>query len=312
MGLKPGSSTFASSGPGPTPGLFSITRVLPSIYHDREWQRNSVCQDPHKSPGLPCLTFRGEIEGFWRAKFLFYDFDMYRQILAGNIRGVYTGTFAEQATELELKETVVKVRKEDVGGKGPMLCAGFDAEQEGYNPEEEQRRIEAGYGNELVADDAPDEDGWTKEVLVSGTARTSWGVCKVRGRIRAWDGLVIMSIAYTVSRPRILELMLDFHNGTVVVERISTHGRSPNWTMERYLHPGALAWLRRCIRHDSSWRRILSAPVPHSDARFVGIGSRCSTTRPPRSSGFPSADSDHSSVPRVHWASASSGRFVEW
>lgn len=205
MGLKPGSSTFASlAGSGPVPGLFSITRILPSIYHDREWQRNTVCQDPLSSPGLPALTFRGEIEGFWRAKFLFYDFDLYREILAGNIRGVYTGTFAEQATELELKETVIKVRKEDVGGKGPLLCAGFDAEQEGHNPEEEQQRIRDGYGHELVQDEHEvDEEGWTKEILISGMARTSWGDCTVRGRIRAWDGLVIMSIAYTVGSCRL-------------------------------------------------------------------------------------------------------------
>ena len=201
MGLKPGSSTFATPpDSAPIPGLFSITRLLPSIYHDREWQRNSVCQDPHTSPGLPPLTFRGEIEGFWRCKFLFYDFDMYRQILAGNIRGVYTGTFAEQATEMQLKETVIKVKKEDVGGKGPLLCAGFDIDGEGHDPEEEREKIQQGYGHELCLDeDEPDEPGWTKEILISGIARSSWGYCDVRGRIRAWDGLVILACSYVVS-----------------------------------------------------------------------------------------------------------------
>jgi len=201
MGLKPGSSTFATPpDSGPSPGLFSVTRILPSIYHDREWQRNSVCQDPHTSPGLPALTFRGEFEGFWRAKFLFYDFDMYRQILAGNMRGVYTGTFAEHAAEMELKETIIRVKLEDVGGKGPMLCAGFDQEDEDDDDDSEQEKIIQGYGHEVWDGvDETDKEGWTKEILLSGKARTSWGLATVRGRVRAWDGLVILGVRYDVS-----------------------------------------------------------------------------------------------------------------
>lgn len=167
MGLKPGSSTFSMPpGDASRPGLFSINRLLPSIYHDREWQRDTVCQDPHISPGLPAMTYRGELEGFWRGKFLFYDFEHYRQILAGNMRGVYTGTFAEQAAEMEFKETIIKVKIEDIGGKGPLLCAGFDEDDDAT--EEEQKRIQAGYGNQVVTGDEPDEPGWTKEILISG------------------------------------------------------------------------------------------------------------------------------------------------
>jgi len=200
MGIKPGSSTFATPPEtDPSPGLFSVTRILPSIYHDREWQRNSVCQDPHTSPGLPALTFRGELQGFWRAKFLFYDFDMYRQILAGNMRGVYTGTFSEQAAEVEITETIVKIRQDELGGKGPMLFAGFDVDDD-EDGEAERERIMSGYGHEVWdGKDEEDEEGWTKEILISGKARTSWGAASLRGRIRAWDGLVIMAIKYDVS-----------------------------------------------------------------------------------------------------------------
>ena len=168
MGLKPGSSTFSvSPADAMRPGLFSRTRIMPSIFHDREWQRNSVCQDPHTSPGLSPLAFRGELEGFWRGKFLFYDFDHYRQILAGNMRGVYTGTFAEQAAEMEFRETIIRVKNEDVGGKGPMLCAGYDDGEEAGS-DKEQVRIEEGYEHEVISDDEPDEPGWTKEILISG------------------------------------------------------------------------------------------------------------------------------------------------
>jgi hypothetical protein len=148
-------------------GLFSVSRILPSIYHDREWQRNSVCQDPNTSPGLPPLTFLGDLNGYWRGTFLFYDFEMYRQIIAGDLRAVYTGQFSAQSIEMQLKETVIKIRKDQVGGEGPLLHAGFNdvAEEQG---EQEQNRIQAGYGYEVAHGDEPDDDGWTKEILISG------------------------------------------------------------------------------------------------------------------------------------------------
>lgn len=188
MGLKPGSSTFSlSPDDSARPGLFSMTKIMPSIYHDREWQRNSVCQDPHTSPGLPPLTFRGELTGFWRGKFLFYDFDHYRQILAGNMRGVYTGTFAEQAAEMEFKETIIKVRNEDVGGKGPLLCAGFDDDEE-PGSENEQKRIESGYGHQVVTEDETEEEGWTQEILISGRVSDAVAIRADDSVARAGDG----------------------------------------------------------------------------------------------------------------------------
>ncbi|WVW80035.1 hypothetical protein I302_102008 [Kwoniella bestiolae CBS 10118] len=196
VGLKAGSSTFSSS---PfeigQPSLFSMSKLIPSVEHDREWQRNTMCQDPHTSPGLPALAFANQIKGFWRGKFLFYDFDLYRQILAGNMRGVYTGTFAEQAAELELFETIVKLPKAQLGGKGPLLAAGFrdEFDEDGS----EQALIKEGYGYELSDENEVLEEGWTKEILISGRARTSWGWAKMRGRVRSWDGLVIMEMTYS-------------------------------------------------------------------------------------------------------------------
>lgn len=204
------------------PGLFGVTRILPSIYHDREWQRNSVCQDPRSSPGLPALTFAGELNGFWRGKFLFFDFELYRQILAGDLRSLYTGTFAVQVAELELRETVVRVRKEDIGGDGPLLAAGF-RDVEADQGDAEQARIKAGYGRQVLQENeynTPDEPGWTKEILISGRVSafpfstfschshqwgrqwltdqcfTEFGPGWVRGRVRAWDGLVILAMQY--------------------------------------------------------------------------------------------------------------------
>lgn len=202
LSLTSTSSTFATPA---TPsnqrggGLFSVTRILPSIYHDREWQRNSVCQDPYTSPGLPPMTFHGELKGYWRAQFLFYDFEQYRQILAGDMRGLYTGTYAEQDAEMELHETVIKVPKGRVGGEGPMLAAGFRdvGADEG---DIEQDRIKSGYGHEVVVDgfDEPDEPGWTKEILISGRVSlvstlyvTCITVSTSSVRSRAWVELII-------------------------------------------------------------------------------------------------------------------------
>lgn len=206
MSLSADSSNFAmtaqaDSGPG-SGGLFSVTRILPSIYHDREWQRNSVCQDPYTSPGLPAMTFYRELQGFWRGKFLFYDFEMYRQILAGDMRGLYTGTFAEQVAEMELHETVIRVKREEVGGGGPLLAAGF-RDVEYAEGEREQERIKTGYGYQVVEDvDEGDEPGWTKEMLISGRVSQVWGffISTLSPRDALVIGCAIQADAFSAGR----------------------------------------------------------------------------------------------------------------
>jgi len=279
MGLKAGSSTFSlSPGDAARPGLFSMTRIMPSIYHDREWQRNSVCQDPHTSCGLPPLTFRGDLEGFWRGKFLFYDFDHYRQILAGNMRGVYTGTFAEQAAEMEFKETLIKVRNEDVGGKGPMLCAGYEEDEE-EGPEDEQKRIESGYGHQVFKDDDPDEEGWTKEILISG--RVGLPSCAVLMPVSYELGLgsskredkVVGRFGHSGHR------ILSPHNGSMAMARVPTNRRTPYWPLARHLHRGEPTWVRRRFRYGSSRRYLLPITLPQANGRLArGRSFRCSWT----------------------------------
>lgn len=165
IGIKATSSTSFQDESGT--GLFSATHIMPSLYHDTEWQRNTVCQDPHTSPGLPPLTFHGRLQGFWRGRLLFFDFDAYRQMLGGNMPAVYTGTFATHAVELEIHETVIRLREEDVGGTGTLVNAGFADEE----TEPEQARIRSGYGHEVLTGDEvnkPDPAGYTKEILLSG------------------------------------------------------------------------------------------------------------------------------------------------
>jgi hypothetical protein len=206
---------------------------------------------------------------------------MYRQILAGHIRGVYTGTFAEQAIEMDVKETVVRVRKEDLGGKGSMLCAGFDDEEDG---EAEIKKIKEGYGNEVIRDleQAADEEGWTKEILLSGRARTSWGWATVRGRVRSWDGLVTLAIAYSVSevvttlgpshvRVSVLTDLAPRH-GSLALARLPSHRRQLHRSLARYIHIRASTRLRRRLRDGPRWGYLLPSPLPDSSGRLTWRG----------------------------------------
>lgn len=190
MGIKPGSTLWVDPSPK---GLFSETHLLPSLYHDLEWQRNSVCQDAHNGTGLPPLTFHKRMSGFWRGEMLFFDFEGYRQALSGNVHAVQTGTFHRNGVEIELEETVIRVPENEVGGRGKLMNAGFGDE----DSEAEINFIRAGYGYKVLTGDelyAPEKPGWTKEILLSGRHRCGWGNATIRGRIRSWDGLVLLSV----------------------------------------------------------------------------------------------------------------------
>lgn len=190
MGIKPESTLWAEPN---SKGLFSETHLLPSLYHDLEWQRNSVCQDAHNGAGLPPLTFYKRMTGFWRGEMLFFDFEGYRQSLTGNVHVLQTGTFHRNAVEIELEETVIRVPENEVGGRGKLMNAGFGDE----DSEAELNFIRAGYGYKVLTGDelyAPEKPGWTKEILLSGRHRCGWGNATIRGRIRSWDGLVLLSV----------------------------------------------------------------------------------------------------------------------
>lgn len=271
VGLKKGSTSFQGN---VGRGLFSITHIMPSLYHDTEWQRNTVCQDPHTSPGLPPLTFHGRIQGFWRGNLLFFDFDAYRQMLSGNMRALYTGTFVKHAVELDIKETVIRVRHEDVGGKGSILNCGFADEE----TEEEQAQILAGYGHEVLTGDAVyahEPPGWTKEILLSGMCRSGWGWSRLRGRIRAWDGLVTLSVGAAVSLDTLLVLTLvSVPVWTVGMARIHPHWWSLDRPMARLLCERLAARVRRPIWLPARRRCLLPSTFPHKHEVFGGSQRR--------------------------------------
>ncbi|SNX81559.1 uncharacterized protein MEPE_00264 [Melanopsichium pennsylvanicum] len=179
--------------------------TLTSIDHDKDVTRLLSCLDPTQSPGLPPLFFQGMFEGIWEGRFSFFDFDSYREMLAGRMRSLYEGPFGEQPQIWKIREKIVKLGPgEAEGGKGSILAAGYTS----TDPQQELSAAAAsltdskGKGKALPEDwdrypSFPDEDSRERhEILLSGTGHSAWGRFVVRGRVRSWDGMLIMTKEY--------------------------------------------------------------------------------------------------------------------
>ncbi|KAJ9476912.1 hypothetical protein PHBOTO_000594 [Pseudozyma hubeiensis] len=184
---------------------------LTSTDHDKDVTRLLSCLDPRQSPGLPPLFFKGMFEGIWEGRFSFFDFDSYREMLAGRMRSLYEGPFGEQPQIWKIKEKVVKLGPGELeGGKGSILAAGYTTNE----PHSDSPAAAAAAAAAASAADSkgkskalpqdwdryptfPDEDGRERyEILLSGTGHSAWGRFVVRGRVRSWDGMLIMTKEY--------------------------------------------------------------------------------------------------------------------
>lgn len=181
---------------------------LTSLDHDKDLHRLLSCLDPRSSPGLPPLYFKGMFEGIWEGRFSFFDFDSYREMLAGRMRSLYEGPFGEQPQIWKIREKVVRLGEGEVeGGKGHILAAGYTTESPQDPAASTSLPASAdskgkGKANGLPSDwdrypTFPDEDGRERyEILLSGTGHSAWGRFVVRGRVRSWDGMLIMTKEY--------------------------------------------------------------------------------------------------------------------
>lgn len=79
------------------------------------------------------------------------------------------------------------------GGSGSPLNAGYPADDE---PEDRFIRCET---EEEEAQEEPEDSPFVKEIRLHGTGRSSWGNFKVIGRVRAWDGLILLTKEHIVS-----------------------------------------------------------------------------------------------------------------
>jgi len=112
---------------------------LTSVDHDRDLARLFACANPRSSPGLRPLFFAGQFSGSWEGRFCFFDFDSYREMLAGRMRSLYEGPFGEQPQVWKLEERIVRIpygHKE--GGRGPTLSAGYLSSEEEEALEQER------------------------------------------------------------------------------------------------------------------------------------------------------------------------------
>lgn len=172
---------------------------LTSLDHDRDFSRLLACLDPTRSPGLPQLFFKGCFEGIWEGRFSFFDFDSYREMLAGRMRSLYDGPFGEQPQIWKIRERIVRLKPGEIeGGRGSILAAGYT----GDHPPDPFPSEDKGKSKALPSDwdkypSFPDEDGRERyEILLSGTGHSAWGRFVVRGRVRSWDGMLIMTKEY--------------------------------------------------------------------------------------------------------------------
>lgn len=176
----------------PRPGPVSV-RQLTSLEYDQDVKRAMACASPITSPGLPPLFYRRKIEGTWKGAYIFFDFEAYRRVLGGSLRSLYEGAYGHQDCEWIISESVINVKYDRLGGTGSFLSAGFRIDQTAEEATAEARLSPDERGWEPCIDEnAPDKPGWTKEILLTGQARHSWGTSEIYGRVRMWDGLVIM------------------------------------------------------------------------------------------------------------------------
>jgi hypothetical protein len=184
----PQSHCFNTSMPFASPAL-----DLDSSHLDNDLNRAMNCHDPISSPGLHPLAFRHLIEGTWKGKYLYFDYNAYQHMVKGDVRSLYEGAYGEELQDWRLEERVINVKVQQVGGDGPMLNAGFrtglTAEDEEY---EASLSVEERGWEPCLDENAPDRPGWTKEILISGTGLSQWGEVKIQGRVRAWDGLITL------------------------------------------------------------------------------------------------------------------------
>jgi hypothetical protein len=196
-GLKPSenksSRTDEDTDYFPPQTMPDLAQQLVSTQYDQDFMRSMSCASPITSPGLPALFYRNRIEGTWKGAYIFFDFEAYRRLLTGNLRSLYEGAYGHQECEWNILESVINVRLDRLGGNGGFLSAGFKLDQTAEEATHEAQMSAEERGWEPCPDEnALDRPGWTKEIILTGQCRHSWGTSEIYGRVRSWDGLVML------------------------------------------------------------------------------------------------------------------------
>lgn len=156
------------------------------------------------------LATRNQITGKWKGKYIYLDYNAYQNMVRGDIRSLYEGTFGQEEQEWDLVEHVIHVRSDLVGTVSPSTVedeAGLYPVRErgrAYKALVEQRGWEPCLDDDSTTSSSSDQPpppkypGWTQEILLTGTGRTAWGEARLEGRVRGWDGLMTIQVDFGI------------------------------------------------------------------------------------------------------------------
>ncbi|KAG0144924.1 hypothetical protein CROQUDRAFT_94492 [Cronartium quercuum f. sp. fusiforme G11] len=171
-----------------------------STAYELDFRRATVCLDPSSSSGLEFDSFKGAFEGTWEGKFSFFDYTSYREMLMGRLQSVYEGRYGDQPQMFKMREVVVRKRDgQSVCFKpGPrptrVIATHSEKNEELDSSEDETEHLlrmhipDASMPAEEIEFD-PNEE---YELQIYGTGHSAWGKCLLKGRVRAWDGLLTL------------------------------------------------------------------------------------------------------------------------
>lgn len=192
---------------------------LTSNEYDKEFIRLTSCLDPFQSQGLRFDSYQSCFEGGWDGQFGFFDLSSYRQMLFGRMESVYQGRYGHQNQVFKVREFIVRLSD----GQPVRFMEGtreraLKSNEEGGRKHErvERRTNEEPTENEiehliemkyLLDPSTPVEPTLVSydpseryELQIHGDGHSSWGHFQVKGRVRAWDGMLTFLKIYDAGR----------------------------------------------------------------------------------------------------------------
>ncbi|TIA91768.1 hypothetical protein E3P99_00891 [Wallemia hederae] len=171
---------------------------LTSKDFDAEFVRLTHCTDPSSSPGCSKTLFKNHFQGAWEGFFSYYEFDDYRDILAGSVDTLYNGVYAMQPQVWRLNEVMQEYKPSTSLSTLSDVC-GNPQEQHLFLKQQDTTSVNdtPPINDILIQSDTMDED---KEIGLSGLGHSSWGRFTLRGKVRAWDGMFMLCKEYTPDR----------------------------------------------------------------------------------------------------------------
>lgn len=139
--------------------------TLSSTDFDTEFIRLSHCTHPSKSPGCHSTLFKNHFQGAWEGFFCYYEFDDYRDILAGSIDTLYNGVYAIQPQVWRLNETLEDYAKPSSLSTLQDICGGHDDQHLSLKSEDTTHNDNKHINELLVQSDTIDD---RKEIHLNG------------------------------------------------------------------------------------------------------------------------------------------------